>query len=773
MQTVSNVTTECNAVASSNFTAALLWRSRGFTVLPILPDGKKPALRWGDFTENQTDERVRDHWIKHPDHLVAVRADGLFIIDCDDEQAEASYRSMVAPFGPAPFCTMRTARGHHYYYALPSDAPRVASRGDSAPGYIDIKTGKSYVVVTGPGREELSYTPERSAISAEQIALAYACNNESWPFPMAAPRQRVAWEGEPSKLLELQLMLQHIDAAELGYMDYLSVVAGVHQEFGGADEALDMLLDWSADPDETAYKWDTFTVGRPAGTVTLATVAKLAQARGADLSEIAHKAQFSRVFGAPPSDAPVVAVAPAPASAQDNYTPLAQLKSWNMPALTGDQKLDAIEIVNHVFGGRIINAGGDVLHWWNGRFWEKAEDRILRNHISTAQAGGGGKSTAGRTTGTLQMMRDHAPYVKLDPPSRRVFFRDGVLDLATGELLPHSPEHGNSFALNVPHAPGTLAPRWQAWLADIFETEPERIELLQEMMGWCLISDTLGIEKAMAMTGPARAGKGIIIRIIRDLLGDGSGAGSFRFKTLAGDKQIESLARCQVAIDPDAVAPKAADATVVSGLIKTITANEPVARELLYTQVVAQGELNCKLLIGANGIPHLFDDSAALANRWVPLAFNKSFLGHEDPELLNKLRPELTGIAQWALEGLQRLMATRRFTLPESSLNALALLQQGGSPLQSFVEETCTVHGNTRGAPGTPDQAVYNAYTLWCAANGEGSPMTKSTFIGAMNRTGLHMGFGWSKSFRIGGKDHRAFRGLTLKGAAAVVPISA
>lgn len=43
----------------------------------------------GAFTEpeNQTDDALTTHWSKHPDHLVAVRCDGLFIIDCDDEQA--------------------------------------------------------------------------------------------------------------------------------------------------------------------------------------------------------------------------------------------------------------------------------------------------------------------------------------------------------------------------------------------------------------------------------------------------------------------------------------------------------------------------------------------------------------------------------------------------------------------------------------------------------------------------------------------------------------
>lgn len=119
---------------------------------------------------------------------------------------------------------------------------RVASRGDSAPGYIDISTARA----TSWCAKRCHARSSAGSITAEQIQTVYVLNGECWPFPAAAPSQRVEWEGEPSKLLELQLMLQHIDAAELGYMDYLSVVAGVHQDFGGASDALDMLLDSGA-----------------------------------------------------------------------------------------------------------------------------------------------------------------------------------------------------------------------------------------------------------------------------------------------------------------------------------------------------------------------------------------------------------------------------------------------------------------------------------------------------------------------------------------------
>lgn len=273
--------------------AALLWRARGFSVLPVRPDSKIPALKWGEFTTDQTDDRVKAHWTANPDDLVAVVAGDCFIVDCDDKEAEERYQGVIALLGPAPFCTMKTRRGHHYYYRLPEGFPRVASRGDSTDGYIDIKTGKSYVVVTGPGREELEYRDaDQGEISFEQVHQVYEFNKEVWPFPERQKAEHTEWVGgDEFELGEMAEILSYIPIDELGYTDYLAVAAGIHDKVDGDDIGLEMLLNITEDAEhqiQTERKWDSFTSGLPGG-VTWNTVCKMAEAGGADLEAIATK----------------------------------------------------------------------------------------------------------------------------------------------------------------------------------------------------------------------------------------------------------------------------------------------------------------------------------------------------------------------------------------------------------------------------------------------------------------------------------------------------
>ena len=749
-------------MTSDNLTTAQLWRSRGFAVLPIIPGVKKPALEWGEFTTDQTDERIMAHWSRHPDHLVAVRCDGLFVIDCDDEQSEANYQAMVAPIGPAPFCTMRTTRGHHYYYQLPADCPRVSMRGSSEPGYIDIKTGKSYVVV----RDDHVYSDTRTCITTEQIQTVYALDGEVWPFPAAAPSQRTEWEGDPSKLMELQLLLKHIDAAELGYMDYLSVVAGVHQDFGGASDALDLLLDWSADPDETAYKWDTFTVGRPAGCVTLATVAKLAQARGADLSAISHKAQMMRVFGAPsqpqpamPAPTPHATPMPAPAPVA-TYEPLRLRQPITIPSLTGDQTLDAIEIIKHAFAGRMARMDDEAV-WWTGRNWEPVAQIDMLRHVSTAMCAGGPKSSHGRAEATAKLILIYLPAVTSPTADARVYYEDCVWDPVTGTTAPHSPLNGNRSTLATSRHAGLVPLTWLAWLRDIFDGEQERVDLLQELVGWCMVRHTLGIEKAAILIGPPRAGKGTVIRILKQLLGDM--APPFRFCALDNDKSLSSMRGCHVAIDSDASDPPRQDSRQVAGLFRTLTSNEPIQVKLLYRQTPWRGALGCKLMLAANSIPHMGDDSGATAARWLPLVFNKSFLDVEDAGLFDRLSRELPAIAAWGEAGLARLVARGRFVLPTSSRDVLDRATSSGSPITAFIDDMLVFGKDCR----ISDVQLYNAYAMWATSNAV-EAMPKRYFIQAVCDACQGHNVRWAKSVNIDGKVLRGYYGVSIGN---VVPI--
>lgn len=425
-----------------------------------------------------------------------------------------------------------------------------------------------------------------------------------------------------------------------------------------------------------------------------------------------------------------------------------------------DHVLDADILRTTVFSNRLVDFGG-AAYWWNGQKWEFAEESLMRRYVgeSMVRALGqdGPKVTQSRINGTLAVMRDRLDRMgTINPVSRLVFFRNGALDVDTGELMPHNPENRNSNVLSCDYAPAASCKVWRAWLAEIFRSDLQRVELLQEIIGWTLITDNLGIQKAPIFIGAQRAGKGTILKVVSELLNDAAGA--FQLPNLDNDKVLAGMTQRNVVIDYDCASPDKKNARQIVGLFKAITANEPVSVKLLYTQVPFQGALNCKLLLASNSVPTLWDDSTATANRWMPLVFDRSFLGSEDVTLSKRLVEELPGIAQWALEGLRRLMSNGRFTMPESSRYEMDYMVESGSPVTRFMEEECVFDKAARVA----DNALWGRYQQWCIAN-QMEQMKRKNFLSAFKDASVSQGVRSAKSVRIGEGDYRGFYGVDVK----------
>jgi len=424
--------------------------------------------------------------------------------------------------------------------------------------------------------------------------------------------------------------------------------------------------------------------------------------------------------------------------------------------MTGDHIFDAGIIMKSVFADRIGSFEG-AAHWWNGQCWEFAPDDLLRRAVGVAMMDANIKTTRSRIEGTFAVMRDQLPrFGQIDPPSRVVFFNNGALDVHTGAVTAHNAAHRNSRVIPVDYDPSATCPEWQAWLADIFRNEPERATLLQEMIGWTLCRDHLGIEKALMLIGPGRSGKGTIIRVLRALLGNGAGA--FTLPTLDDNKALAGMRGQNVTIDSDAASPARTNARQIVGLFKAISSNEPVPVKLLYTQMPWQGALNCKLMLAANSIPTMWDDSAASANRWIPLVFDRSFLGNEDVTLADRLTNELQGIAAWAVLGLQRLAKTGRFTMPQSTRDELANMVISGSPIEQFITDRLSL-GMTK-AHRVTETDLWTGYRAWCSTQGH-EEMKRRDFLKALEDALRGKGAKRKTNMRIGDKVAPGFDGVS------------
>ena len=425
-----------------------------------------------------------------------------------------------------------------------------------------------------------------------------------------------------------------------------------------------------------------------------------------------------------------------------------------------DHVLDADILRTTVFDNRLVDFGG-AAYWWNGQKWEFAADNLLRRYVGESMVRpigmDGAKVTQSRINGTLAVMRDRLDLKgEINPVSRLVFFRNGALDVDTGELMPHNPDNRNSNVLSCDYSPAATCKAWQSWLADIFASDLQRVDLLQEIVGWTLITDNLGIQKAPIFIGAQRAGKGTILNVVSTLLNDAAGA--FQLPNLDNDKVLAGMTQRNVVIDYDTASPDKKNSRQIVGLFKAITANEPVSVKLLYTQVPFQGALNCKLLLASNTVPTMWDDSTATANRWLPLVFDRSFLGAEDTTLSKRLVEELPGIALWALEGLRRLMSNGRFTMPESSRYEMDYMVESGSPVTRFMDEECVFEQTARVA----DNTLWSRYQQWCIANGM-EQMKRKNFLQAFKDASVSQGVRSAKSVRIGEGIYRGFHGVNVK----------
>ena len=85
-------------------------------------------------------------------------------------------------------------------------------------------------------------------------------------------------------------------------------------------------------------------------------------------------------------------------------------------------------------------------------------------------------------------------------------------------LVAHDPGYFTTNILPYDYTPAAVAPRWHTFLHDIFEGDQERISLLQEWFGY-MISNSNRYHKILFMLGPARSGKGIIGKVLEQIVG--------------------------------------------------------------------------------------------------------------------------------------------------------------------------------------------------------------------------------------------------------------
>lgn len=303
-----------------------------------------------------------------------------------------------------------------------------------------------------------------------------------------------------------------------------------------------------------------------------------------------------------------------------------------------------------------------------------------------------------------------------------VAFRNGLVHLPSEAIGPHTPGFFGRHCLSYDYDRAAPVPHeFLKFLKSLWPDDPAAPECLQEIVGY-LVSGATDMQKIFGFFGAKRSGKGTIARMLRQLIGPSAYCGP-TMSALAGPFGLQGLIDKKLAVIGDARLGRQTDASELASRLLGISGEDAMTVPRKYLADWT-GRMGVRFLLNSNEVPRMADVSCALSSRFIVLHFSRSFYGREDKTLEAKITAELSGILNWALEGLARLRKRGHFIQPESGKAVLQELEELSSPVGAFIKECCRV------APGAsvPTTDLYQAWRSWCEDQGRDHPGTMQTF---------------------------------------------
>jgi putative DNA primase/helicase len=348
--------------------------------------------------------------------------------------------------------------------------------------------------------------------------------------------------------------------------------------------------------------------------------------------------------------------------------------------------------------------GGSQTYVFDGGCYRPGEAHLKRKIIDLL----GDEWTKRRSEDVIAYVRIAAPELWARPPLERINVRNGLLDLASGELAAHSPEHFSPVQLGAAFDPLASCPRIDAFLSS---TIPELEGLFEEIVGYLLTPDNRQ-QRAIMFVGPGGTGKSTAAAVSRALLGP-ENVSSVALHQLEEDRfATADLYGCLANVFADLPS----HALRSSSIFKSITGGDAIRAERKHRDAFTFTPY-ARLLFSANEVPPTADNSDAFFDRWLILPFDHKHRGtdHVDPDLVAKLTTphELSGLLNRALTGLERVRRNHGFTRAAVSEHAAKRFRVDSDSVAGFVEESCEIGVDGRVAK----PVLFQMYRRWCEEN--------------------------------------------------------
>jgi putative DNA primase/helicase len=331
--------------------------------------------------------------------------------------------------------------------------------------------------------------------------------------------------------------------------------------------------------------------------------------------------------------------------------------------------------------------------------------------------------------------------------------QNGLLDLNTEELSPFDKDKIFTFKSNLIY---NKTKKSTKFLKAVNEwVDPQDVPLLQEISGYCLLPG-MPFHHLFFLHGTGFNGKGSYIRTLQAILGKDH-CSNLSLEEFDGNHRF-AMARLYGKMINVSSEPRT-DKDLQTSLLKKACGEDYIDAEEKNKQKTLNFMNTAKPFILGNKYPKVNDNTLAFWERVQMMKFISTFTdpAKNIPTIWNTWindPDEMSGIFNWMLEGLKRLLKNNGFTKTKSSTETKIEFQKLSDTTGAFLDERCEHF--KEGVYIKRD--LYETYKEYCDAEGLECDQLSRFSTKMNNQTWIKNG-----RIRIEGKLEHVWIGLKVK----------
>ena len=285
-----------------------------------------------------------------------------------------------------------------------------------------------------------------------------------------------------------------------------------------------------------------------------------------------------------------------------------------------------------------------------------------------------------------------------------------------------------TYQLPFDYNPEAKAPQFEAYLNKVLP-DIQSQNILAEYLGY-VFTRTMNLEKMLLLHGSGANGKSVFMNIVNALYGS-ENVSSYSLQSLTDDKGYHRAKLANILVNY---------ASEINGKLETdffkqLVSGEPIEARLPYGEPFMLKNY-AKLVFNCNELPKDVEHNNAYFRRFLIIPFNVTIPeADQDRQLSQKIiKTELSGVFNWVLTGLNRLLKNQKFSECEAANRAREQFERESDSVKLFLDETGYQIDAT--GPFCLIKDLYPEYKGFCNSDGI-TPVKKTNFIKRLINIGV------------------------------------